>query len=330
MCRIIIIIERAVGTVRSTNFGQMNQWGTVISRNQAICLEVLVKHGVSVHVKREDEIHPEISGNKWRKLKYHLKAAREKKSQGILTFGGAFSNHIAATAFAADQAGLESIGVIRGERVEPLNSTLEQAERHGMELHFVSRMDYRTSKDSIAEDLDPGDMFHHVPEGGADELGIQGCQEILSEEDSKDFDIVCCSSGTGATAAGLHRSLAPHQRLRVYPALKGDFAHKDIERLLDSSCSMDALDVISEYHFGGYAKTSPELFNFMREFYSQTGIMTDPVYTAKMLYGVITDIEKGRITRGMRVVALHTGGLQGIQGIEKRDNVRIFNKDLAQ
>ncbi len=301
----------------------------VISRNQQVQLEVLTRMGVSLHVKREDEIHPEISGNKWRKLRYHIEEALQNRSVGILTYGGAYSNHIAATAFAANQASLRSIGIIRGERIEPLNPTLAGAESNGMVLHFVSRTAYRLDKESLAKALDPKAEFHHVPEGGADELGIRGCQEILTNTDQTDFDIIACSSGTGTTAAGLYKSLAPGQCLRVYPALKGDFARKDIEALLKETTDEDSLQVIPDYHFGGYAKTDSDLFNFMREFYAATSIRTDPVYTAKMLYGLLKDVEQGRIASGSSILAIHTGGLQGIRGIELRDDVRIFAEDRS-
>ena len=301
----------------------------VISRNQHVQLEVLDRMGVSLHIKREDEIHPEISGNKWRKLRYHINEASKNKSVGILTYGGAFSNHIAATAFAAQQAGLCSIGIIRGERTKPLNPTLTGAESQGMELHFVSRTAYRTDKEGLAKKVDPGGEFHYVPEGGADELGLRGCQEILTDTDRKDFDRIACSSGTGTTAAGLYKSMAPGQRLRVYPALKGDFARKDIEALLKETTDEESLQVIPDYHFGGYAKTDSVLFDFMREFYNKTSIRTDPVYTAKMLYGLLKDIEQGRIPSGSSVLAIHTGGLQGILGIELRDDVRIFAEDRS-
>jgi 1-aminocyclopropane-1-carboxylate deaminase len=303
----------------------MSKAQEVNSRNHFIEMEILSQKGISLFVKREDEIHPIVSGNKWRKLKYHLKAAIEKDSIGILTFGGAYSNHIAATAYAAREAGLKAIGFIRGERIEPLNPTLAAAEGQGMELHFISRTTYRLNKEEVTVQFDPNTEFHHVPEGGADALGVQGCMEILTLSDKETFDIVCCSSGTGTTAAGLYQSLGSKQKLRVYPALKGDFARKDIDKLLKKKSNKDVLSMVEDYHFGGYAKTTTELFDFMRNFYNQTGMQTDPIYTGKMLFGLFEDIHSGLISEGSRILAIHTGGLQGIQGIEMREGIRLFD-----
>jgi len=303
----------------------MLQVQEVNSRNHFIEMEILAQKGISLCVKREDEIHPIVSGNKWRKLKYHLKAALKKESIGLLTFGGAYSNHIAATAYAAQEVGLKAIGFIRGERIEPLNPTLAAAERQGMELHFLSRTIYRQQKDMVAAQFDPDKQFHHVPEGGADALGVQGCQEILTKSDKISFDIISCSSGTGTTAAGLYQSLGPDQQLRVYPALKGDFARTDIDDLLTERSNNEMLSIVSDYHFGGYAKTTSQLIEFMRDLFSQTGIRTDPIYTGKLFFGLMEDIFKGTISEGSRILAIHTGGLQGIQGIEMREGIRLFD-----
>ncbi len=290
-------------------------------------MEILAQKGISLCVKREDEIHPVVSGNKWRKLKYHLKAAVEKKSIGVLTFGGAFSNHIAATAYASREAGLKAMGVIRGERVEPINPTLAAAENQGMELHFVSRTSYRLNKEELAAQFDPNKEFHHVPEGGADALGIQGCREILTESDKQAYSIICCASGTGTTATGLYQSLGPGQQLRVYPALKGDFARTGIDNLLQEKSNNEILTIAKNYHFGGYAKTTTQLFDFMRDLHGQTGMQTDPIYTGKMFFGLIEDIRNGTIGEGSRILAIHTGGLQGIKGIEMREGLRLFENE---
>lgn len=307
--------------------------------------------GVRLLIKRDDLIHEHISGNKWRKLKYNLREAAEQNHHTLLTFGGAYSNHIAATAFAAHKAGLSSIGVIRGED-DPTNPTLQFARNHGMRLHFVSREDYRRltrvgaygntpvhPTDSVGAcrgtPLPPAHdaleakfgQFLLIPEGGANGLGVRGCAEILPEVE-EDFDVVCCAAGTGTTLAGLALTLKENQQLLGFPALKGgEFLKDDVERLIEESRlrALSTIDyrLITNYHFGGYAKMKPELLEFANGFQERTGIQLDPIYTAKMMFGIYDMIRVGEygdtlLRKGTTVLAIHTGGLQGWQGMKHR------------
>ncbi|NNC82753.1 MAG: pyridoxal-phosphate dependent enzyme [Flavobacteriales bacterium] len=277
---------------------------------------------VSFSVLREDEIHPIVSGNKWRKLKYPLLKAKKNGTEVLVTFGGAYSNHIAATAFAAKVSGLRSIGLIRGHELQVENSTLKTAQENGMQLQFVDRSAYRENKQKLIEDLGLKEAFMVIPEGGASLLGVKGCEEILDERMEK-YTHISCSAGTGTMAAGLLKSLRSGQVLEVYSALKGHFLWQDIEKM--AGINADRLRLTDAYCFGGYAKTDDALFSFMRAFYDQTGIPLDPVYTAKFFYGVIQDMYEGTLPKEGRVLAIHSGGLQGIAGIEKRDEVTLFD-----
>lgn len=277
---------------------------------------LLKTNGVSIYLKREDLLHPEISGNKFRKLKYNLLEAQRQKKEKLLTFGGAFSNHIAASAAAGKMFGLETVGVIRGEELgEDLpktlleNPTLRLAVEYGMQLEFLSREKYR-EKDSreVLEQLGSrhGD-FYLLPEGGTNELAIRGCEEILSEED-KEFDIICCAVGTGGTISGIINSTSEDQQVLGFPALKGDFLRAEIE----AHTSKFNWEVILDYHFGGYAKVNRDLVEFLNSFKRAHGIQLDPVYTGKMMYGLFELLQKGRFIKNTRILAIHTGGLQGI------------------
>ncbi|MEX0313702.1 MAG: 1-aminocyclopropane-1-carboxylate deaminase/D-cysteine desulfhydrase [Allomuricauda sp.] len=273
--------------------------------------------GVTLYMKREDTIHPHISGNKYRKLKYNLIEAKQQGHDTLLTFGGAFSNHIAATAYAGKEAGLKTIGVIRGEELKEGwqdNPTLKLASEHGMRFHFVSRSEYRNkTTDAYKEKLKMnfGD-FYLLPEGGTNNLAIKGCEEILTEED-KSFDFICCAVGTGGTIAGLINSAQPHQRVLGFPALKGDFLQDEIRKWSDGG----DWDLIQDYHFGGYAKINTELVDFINNFKKKTGIHLDPIYTGNMLFGIFDQIKKGFFKPDTQILAIHTGGLQGIKGMNK-------------
>lgn len=282
--------------------------------------------GVSLYLKRLDKIHELVSGNKFFKLKYNLEEARRQGKNTLLTFGGAFSNHIYATAAAAKQEGFECIGIIRGEEIKPLNPTLQYAADAGMQLHYVSREDYRKKKqDQFLENLREkfGDFFL-IPEGGTNALAIIGTAEILGDEDEK-FTHIASSIGTGGTLAGLAKSIYPHQHLMGFSSLKGDFIHGEISELLDTFHikSKGELTIVDSYHFGGYGKFRPELIEFIREFHSLHQIPLDPVYTGKMMYGVIEMIKQGFFPKGSRILAIHTGGLQGIAGFNTRFNASL-------
>lgn len=299
---------------------------------------ILKDSGIRLLIKRDDLIHEHISGNKWRKLKYNLSEAVQQNQHTILTFGGAYSNHIAATAFACRKAGLESIGIIRGED-DLTNPTLNFARENGMQLDFVSREKYRkmtsvetrcfASQSTIDQETQDiaslqerfGRVFL-IPEGGANGSGVRGCAEILPEIE-ENFDVVCCAAGTGTTLAGLALTLKEHQQLMGFPALKGGgFLKEDVERLMVESGLRQPPTVnhqlITDYHFGGYAKLKPELLEFINDFTDRTGIPLDPVYTGKMMFGIYDLIQKSFFAEETTILAILTGGLQGWQGMKHR------------
>ncbi|MGY0393165.1 1-aminocyclopropane-1-carboxylate deaminase/D-cysteine desulfhydrase [Bizionia sp. KMM 8389] len=268
-------------------------------------------------VKPEYLIDSYISGNKYRKLKFNIETAKKQNLETILTFGGAYSNHIAAVAAAGNRYGFKTIGVIRGEELVnkiSSNSTLVYARSQGMQFHFISREDYRNKTDeSFKASLKTkfGD-FYLIPEGGTNDLAVKGCEEILTEVDAE-FDFITCAVGTGGTISGLINSAKKHQKILGFPALKGDFLRKDISKFAQN----DNWDLITDYHFGGYAKIKPELISFINDFKRQYGIPLDPIYTGKMAFGVFDLIKKGYFPEQSKILMIHTGGLQGIAGINK-------------
>ncbi|PTX58718.1 1-aminocyclopropane-1-carboxylate deaminase [Kordia periserrulae] len=269
-------------------------------------------------VKREDLIHPFVSGNKFRKLKYNLAEAKTQQHTTLLTFGGAFSNHIAAVAAAGKLNGFQTIGVIRGEEVRTKidnNPTLKFAQQNGMRLHFVSREAYRTktSKAFTTQLNRTFGRFYTIPEGGTNSLAVKGCAEIITENE-QDFDIICCAVGTGGTIAGITNGAFPHQKVLGFPALKGDFLQKDIAKLTNKT----NWELMTKYHFGGYGKVTDELIAFINQFKQQTSIPLDPIYTGKMLFGIIDLMKNGYFGKQNRILAIHSGGLQGIAGMNQK------------
>lgn len=288
--------------------------------NQLIDLPLLKEKGISLSIKREDKIHPLISGNKYRKLKYNILNALEKKENALLTFGGAFSNHISAVASAGKENGFRTIGVIRGdelgrdlERTLMFNPTLRLAKELGMELKFISRQSYRLkdSEEFIANLKKAFGDFYLLPEGGTNLLAIKGCEEILKEKDDE-FDFICSCVGTGGTVSGLINSSKSNQRVLAFAVLQGDFLIEEIEKYTIPNKNWS---FINAYHFGGYAKVNEELINFINNFKIDTKISLDPIYTGKMMYGLIDLIRKDFFFAGTKILAIHTGGLQGIEGM---------------
>ena len=292
------------------------------SLNQHLAASFL--NSISVAIKREDLIHPFVSGNKFRKLKYNLLEAKKEKHETVLTFGGAFSNHIAAVAYAGKENGFKTIGIIRGEELQDKiteNPTLLFAQNCGMQFEFISREAYRSkSETSFLENLKQQfGAFYLIPEGGTNSLAIKGCQEILTPEDAE-FDYICCSIGTGGTISGIINSVLPHQKVLGFPALKGDFLKDEIRNFVHN----DNWELMNEYHFGGYAKVNPVLIQFINQFYAENKIPLDPIYTGKMVFGVLDLIQKNYFRAGSKILLIHTGGLQGIQGM----NIKLKNKHL--
>lgn len=298
------------------------------SENQKVNLPILTKKDISLFIKREDRIHPLISGNKYRKLKYNISKAKNEGFGTLLTFGGAFSNHIVATACAANENGFKSIGIIRGEELAfkwQENPTLAFATALGMQLKFIPRKHYKIKHTSefIEELKAEFDDFYLIPEGGTNDLAVKGCEEILTENDS-DFNIVCCSVGTGGTIAGIINSAYPEQHVIGFPALKGDFLKEDICKFANNK----NWELQIKYNFGGYAKMNIELCDFLNDFKDKTQIPLDPIYTAKMIYGILDMVKKGEFKPNTKILAIHTGGLQGIAGMNtvlKKKNLPLIN-----
>lgn len=288
---------------------------------QEIYLPLLEENGIRLSIKRLDQVHDLISGNKFYKLKYNLEEAQKSGFSTLLTFGGAFSNHIHATAAAARIEGFKSIGIIRGEETFPPNPTLAFAKAKGMQLGFVSREDYRKKSDaSFIEILkEKFGNFYLIPEGGTNALAIKGTKEILGKED-EEFTHIGCSIGTGGTFAGLADSIRTHQHLLGFSSLKGDFIHWETNHLQEKNRinPKGKYSIFDEYHFGGYGKSGPELLDFILWFYSQTQIPLDPIYTGKMMFGIFDLIRKDFFEKGSHILAIHSGGLQGIAGFNQR------------
>lgn len=280
--------------------------------------------GIQLYIKRDDLIHPEVSGNKWRKLKYNIQEAQKQSCDTLLTFGGAYSNHILATAVAGQQFGQKTIGIIRGEEHMPLNPTLQQAAEYGMKLEYIDRSAYREKNDStfLNQLQDKYPTAFIIPEGGDNEYGIRGCEDIYSEiKNEIDFDYLTVDCGTGATLAGLINASDKEQIIGI-PVLK---AQGYFEEYISEHCpNKNNYKIYHDYHFGGYAKWKPELLEFMRWFYNETGIKTDPIYTGKQAHALVDLIKKDTFLKGSTVVFLHTGGLQGIDGFEERFNLSLF------
>jgi len=278
----------------------------------------------SLFIRREDLIHPFISGNKFRKLKYNLVQAKAENHETLLTFGGAFSNHIAATAFAGKEYGFKTIGIIRGDELESkilINPTLKFAQDCGMQFEFVTRENYRhkTEKEFIENLKHKFGKFYYIPEGGTNEFAVQGCAEVLTKEDSE-YDFVCCAVGTGGTISGLINSCLSHQKVLGFPVLKGDFLNDEIRKFVQN----DNWELIPDYHFGGYGKVNPELIAFINEFYEKNQIPLDPIYTGKMVFGVMDLINANYFPDDSKILLIHTGGIQGIAGM----NLKLKAKKL--
>jgi 1-aminocyclopropane-1-carboxylate deaminase len=293
--------------------------------------------GVEVWLKRDDLIHSEISGNKWRKLVYNMQQVKEEGYKGLVTFGGAFSNHIAATAHAGKLHGIETAGIIRGEEADFENPTLGQARKNGMELIPVSREQYQNKKDPhhLAELQVQFPDYLIVPEGGANLNGVLGCMEILKEV-NQDIDVVACPIGTSTTFSGLVASAGTGCKVLGFPAVKGgDYLRADVNNFLDQlnrheECPPNLApssdwQFQSQYHFGGFAKMKEPLVRFMNAFWEETQIPLDPIYTAKMFFGLKEMIQNHAFEKGTRILAIHTGGLQGIAGM----NARLSNKNYS-
>ncbi|MEQ1739604.1 MAG: pyridoxal-phosphate dependent enzyme [Methyloglobulus sp.] len=271
-------------------------------------------HQVNLWIKRDDLLHPIISGNKWRKLKYNLDHALSLGIDTLISMGGTYSNHLHALAYSGKMLGLKTIGIIRGERTSSLTPTLQDMENWGMELRFISRSAYREYRNYKQHDDLPGikPNQYWLPEGGANKLALKGIAELVDEIDIP-YDALCVACGTGATLAGLINTLPKQQSVLGFAALKSaSFLASDVQSLLFGE--FNNWEIFLDYHFGGFAKLKPELALFMNQFEQKTSIPLEPVYTGKMLYGIYDLIAKGYFKPEEHIIALHTGGLQGKRG----------------
>ncbi|GAA2414814.1 pyridoxal-phosphate dependent enzyme [Actinomadura vinacea] len=271
----------------------------------------IARQHLRLYLKRDDLIHPDLPGNKWRKLKYNLRAAREEGHSTLLTFGGAYSNHIRATAAAGRLFGFATIGVIRGERHLPLNDSLAFAAAQGMRLVYLDRSTYRrkSEPDVIIELHRRFGDFYLLPEGGSNAAAVRGCAELPTEIDQA-FDVICCACGTGGTLAGIAAGLRPRQRALGFSALKGgQFLRHEVERLQSETYGTTKGDwaIAYDFHFGGFARRTAVLDEFISEFTDGHGITLDRVYVAKMMYGIFTLAERGEFDKGTRIIAVITG-----------------------
>lgn len=298
---------------------------------------------VDVYLKRDDLIHPFISGNKWRKLKYNIENFKAAKLKGFVTFGGAYSNHLAAASYAASQHNLHMVAFVRGLDAETSNPTLDFVKHCGTKIIALSRSEYRnkhtpTFRATLQQDFP---RYGYLPEGGANVDGVRGCAEIM-QEINQPFDVIAAPLGSATTFAGLLMSNFPAQRYLGFPAVKGGiYLEEDVNNfikeainahLLPSNFTPPAWHLETGFHFGGFGKVQPELIDFMNRFYNKTGVPLDPIYTAKMMFGLVNLIKRGAITPGTRLLAIHTGGLQGISGMNQRlrkKNLRIEYEEIV-
>jgi 1-aminocyclopropane-1-carboxylate deaminase len=293
--------------------------------NQKIPLEF--PNGIELYIKREDLLHPIISGNKFRKLKYNLLEAKRLGFKKLLTFGGAFSNHIVAVAGAGKEFGFETIGIIRGEELHDKiveNSSLQFAQERGMQFQFTDRTNYRDkmSPEFLLKLQEIFGSFYLIPEGGTNDLAIKGCEEILTSEDKSKFSHICCAVGTAGTLSGIINSSNENQQIIGFSSLKGDF----LSQVICNFAKQKNWSVNESYHFGGYGKVTNELIRFLNAFHDKYQLPLDPIYTGKMMFGILDLIEKNYFPPHSKILAIHTGGLQGIIGMNQR--LQAKNKEI--
>jgi len=281
--------------------------------------------GLQLFLKREDKIHNIISGNKYRKLKFNLINAKELGFKGLLTFGGAYSNHIPAVAYAAKINGFKSLGFIRGEEIVNKyleNPTLKYSHDLGMKFKFLSRSNYKlkTNEYFLRKLKKKFKDYYLIPEGGTNALGVLGCQEILNDND-KEFDYICCSVGTGGTICGLINSSNENQKIIGFSSINKNYLLNDITKFVTNENWM----LIDDFSFGGYGKVNNELIEFMNNFRLKYGILLDPIYTSKLVYGVLNLITNNFFKPNSKILMIHTGGHQGIFPMNKF----LKNKNLT-
>lgn len=296
---------------------------TLVDLQQAVVheleLPLLVPRKITAGVLRIDKIHATVSGNKWFKLKYSLQQAMSLQKKQIITFGGAFSNHLVATAYACAQLGLQSVGIVRGEEAASPSPALEECSSLGMELHFISRPAFREKENTYPEITERYPDAYLVEEGGCNNLGVKGAAEIMDLVPANEYSHICCAMGTGTMMAGIVSAARTGERVEGFSALKiPDRDNNGLQQFIDDSAGhLKNYSIHYNYHFGGYARRTPQLFNFMNNFYASTGIPLDFVYTGKLMYGVLDQAAKGYFPAGSRLLIVHSGGLQGNRGLPK-------------
>ncbi len=304
------------------------------SPEEEVSHRFLNNRNIRLFIKRDDLIHPEVSGNKWRKLKWNIENVLETGRDTILTFGGAHSNHIAATAAAAALYQLKSIGIIRGEEADPENPTLSFAREKGMELHRVSRSEYRRKEDrDYIESLrHQFGSFYYIPEGGQNHYGVQGCTELMKEL-NQNYDRIFVSCGTATTISGMVIGNRKNAHIVGVSALKGGyFLRETIKSYVQKTFQdqdteaemMNKVDILTDYSFGGYAKINSELVDFMRNFTSETGVKLDPIYTAKTAFAMIDQAKSNPPESQKKWLLIHTGGMQGLRAMESKIGYPIY------
>ena len=298
----------------------------VTSEVQSVKLPDLLTDGPQVSMLREDLLHPHISGNKWRKLRYNFLEMQNSGMNQLITFGGAFSNHIAATAACARVHHYKSIGIIRGDELEERsNHTLRFASEQGMHLIFVSREVYR-KKDTpgyIDAYVENPENYYVIPEGGTNEKSIKGTSEILGSH-TENFDVICVSAGTGGTAAGIINSAQPNQKILVFPALKGSFLRDEISTHISADKKYgEDWELIRDYHFGGYAKWNMQLVDFINRFKEINNIAIDTIYNGKMIFGLHDLIKNNYFYDSTSILVIHTGGTQSTVGFNEVNGLLI-------
>lgn len=291
-------------------------------------VELNSSKNVELYLKREDLIHKTISGNKWRKLKYNLLKAKNDGHHTLLTFGGAYSNHIHATAYAGKLLGFNTIGIIRGEEHLPLNPTLADAVNCGMRIQYIDRVSYRNKTDTtfIKNLTNVYGRFYLLPEGGSNNLAVKGCTEIVNDI-KIDYDFIAAACGTGGTLSGIISGLNGDKKIIGVPVLRGaEFLRNDISNYVYnfSNKHYTNWDLKLDYHIGGYAKVNKELIQFIKEFESLNNVNLDPIYTGKLLYAIKDMIIKGEFPGDSKIIAIHSGGLQGIRGMQNKIKKLLF------
>ena len=281
--------------------------------------KILEEKNIQLFIKQDELIHPVIQGNKWRKLKYNILEANNNKKNTLLSFGGAYSNHLHALAAVGKELGYKTIGIIRGEMPRALNPCLQDMINWGMQLKFVTRLEYKQKNSStfIKNLEDEFNDFYLIPEGGNNTAGQKGCAEILDEL-QEHYDVICCEVGSGTMLSSLiQTNTDADTRFLGFAVMKNKMLDQEINASLDHSKKLSKWKIIHEYHFGGFAKSTPELNDFIINFKHIYNIQLEPVYSGKMLWGLLDLIKQNHFKAGSKILAIHGGGLQGLRGFKQ-------------